>query len=88
MGLKEIEDKLGIDLVTFFKILNGKNLYRKDSNGRIHRIFTVKEYECFFDEDCFVAHDSYYNSMHHDKSCYLHLKDYGKTWALTKGELL
>lgn len=86
--LEDIEDKLGVDLITFFKILDGKKLYGKDSNGRIYEMFTVQDMRCFFDEGAFIAYDPYYNSMQHDKRCYLHLKDYGKTWALTKEELL
>ena len=83
---KDIEEELGIDLITFIKILSADTLYKK-SGDEICEIFSVKNMEAIFDKNCFVAHDGYHNCSMHDVYCYLHLKDYGKTWALTKEEL-
>ena len=84
--LEDIEEELGVDLITFIKILSADTLYKK-SGDEICEIFSVKNMEAIFDKNCFVAHDGYYNCSMHDVYCYLHLKDYGKTWALTKEEL-
>lgn len=74
--LEDIEEELGIDLITLFKVFNGKDIFIKESyTGEI------------------INRGSFYPNVKykeiHDGYCW-HLKfeDYGKTWALTKEELL
>ena len=68
-----LEKKLGIDLITLFKALK-QGIYTKDNMDFI-------PYSCLLRNDfILVLFDDIY------KHEYL-LKDYGKTWALTKEEL-
>ena len=69
---KDIEEELGVDLITFIRIYKAKKFFLKDKD--------------------------YYWKIHHrcdkgivvgtNKLIYLPFKFYGKTWALTKEELL
>ena len=74
--LEDIEEELGIDLVTLFKALKG--IYIKPNN-----IYVGSPYLCFAENENrelefqFKVVDTWYK-----------VKDYGKTWALTKEELL
>ena len=74
--LEDIEEELGIDLVTLFKALKG--IYIKPNN-----IYVGSPYLCFAENENrelefqFKIGDTWYK-----------VKDYGKTWALTKEELL
>jgi len=73
--LEDIEDELGIDLTILFSALK-KGIYAKDY-GR----FNVSSIDLI---------DGYIDFKRKNKKPYIHcayLKDYGKTWALTKGEL-
>jgi len=75
--LEDIEEELGIDLITLFKALkNGvwvktKNDISKHLTVALKKRHHTKEYWLF------------YRPYSH-----VYLKDYGKTWALTKEELL
>ena len=93
--LEDVEDKLEIDLLTLFKALN-KGFYIKYNNKIIH-IFPDKNmtvnfwYNTInvfippkFFIDCKKGTD--YLSEEIDEEYWF--KDYGKTWALTKEELL
>ena len=75
--LEDIEEELGIDLITLFKALKQMFVFHKE-NVKIELIgihFKSNELYLFgFVEDTVHA-------------VYLSLKDYGKTWALTKEEL-
>ena len=77
--LEDIEDELGIDLITLFKANNEGAYFKEDLRPYIANIDLkhkcvrlVKHYEAENDFDCH----------------YVMFKDYGKTWALTKEELL
>ena len=73
--LEDIEDELGIDLITLFKALKN-GIWVKDKKDQ------WLPYHCLLRDDfIFVLYEDIY------KKEYL-LKDYGKTWALTKEELL
>lgn len=80
--LEDIEDKLGIDLITFFKFLNSKVCYEKDTDDNeitkclitgITKTGVLNVQEAFPYGEC-VREAKF--------------KDYGATWALTKEELL
>ena len=83
--LEDIEEELGIDLITLFKALTEpiylyhNNKIIKEEQAPILLNFgeeDKKEYgfELYFEDDLDVEQ--------------VYLKDYGKTWALTKEELL
>ena len=86
--LEDIEDELGIDLITLFKALrngiwtNQEQCYGDEKQGKI-RFFQVR---LLLEEN---AVGCIHNSMWKGKEVIrtLYLKDYGKTWALTKEEL-
>ena len=69
--LEDIEEELGIDLKTFFRIYSAKHFYLKgkDYKWKIH-------HRC---NNGIVVGTN--------KLIYLPFKFYGKTWALTKEEL-
>lgn len=83
--LEDIEEELGIDLLTLFKALSGEYAVKED-DGRI-----VVEWSCprFYAPAC-LGHgfNSWISIRGRDNEKQLYLKDYGKTWALTKEELL
>lgn len=74
--LEDVEEELRIDLLTLFKALKG--IYIKPNN-----IYVGSPYLCFAENENrelefqFKVVDTWYK-----------VKDYGKTWALTKEELL
>ena len=70
--LEDIEEELGIDLITFFKIYNTYHFYIK---GKEYQ-FKIRHYQ---------KHGIMVGT---NKPRYLPFKDYGKTWALTMEELL
>lgn len=84
--LEDIEEEIGIDLITLFKILKSKEVIYKRKRGILHRETTLETYVILglaFD-------DEYYGLWVYDKfgdEMLLYTKDYGKTWALTKEEL-
>ena len=86
--LEDIEEELGIDLVTLFKALrngiwtNQEQCYGDEKQGKI-RFFQVR---LLLEEN---AVGCIHNSMWKGKEVIrtLYFKDYGKTWALTKEEL-
>ena len=80
--LEDIEDELGIDLITLFKAVYG-GFYYKD-----------KDCGCVFFNDNFDIHMGLgivpffsFTLINDDSYYYYFFKDYGKTWALTKEEL-
>jgi hypothetical protein len=87
--LEDIEEELGIDLLTLFRALkngiwtNQEQLYGDETQGEI-RFFQVR---LLLEEN---AIGCIHNSMWKGKEVVrtLYFKDYGKTWALTKKELL
>ena len=74
--LEDIEDELGIDLNIFFKAFNGL-FYKKDSEIKFSCHIAVVDWAIYILEE----------SMEIGEGISLRLKDYGKTWALTKKEL-
>lgn len=85
--LEDIEEELGIDLITFFKIFEGRDVYIKLNNGLIIEGFSpiIEENLCGI---YFTVEGKYVNTIADYGDYYVSLKDYGKTWALTKEELL
>ena len=87
-ALEDIEEELGIDLITLFKALkdgiwtNQEQWYGDEKQGKI-RFFQVR---LLLEEN---AIGCIYNSMWKGEEVIrtLYFKDYGKTWALTKEEL-
>ena len=73
--IEDVEEGLGIDLVTFLKALKN-GIYVKDPI-----ISYIEGKLLSFQEDCFVTGYDF------DTSNVYWLEDYGKTWALTKEEL-
>lgn len=86
--LEDIEEEIGIDLFTLFKALrngiwtNQEQCYGDKKQGKI-RFFQVR---LLLEEN---AVGCIHNSMWKGEEVIrtLYLKDYGKTWALTKEEL-
>jgi len=86
--LEDIEQELGIDLITLFKALrngvwtNQEQCYGDEKQGKI-RFFQVR---LLLEEN---AIGCIHNSMWKGKEVIriLYFIDYGKTWALTKEEL-
>ena len=86
--LENLEEELGIDLITLFKALkdgiwtNQEQCYGDEKQGKI-RFFQVR---LLLEEN---AVGCIHNSMWKGKEVIrtLYFKDYGKTWALTKEEL-
>ena len=82
---RKIEDELGIDLITFHKALK---------NGVYYKVINKDSLNCgkiFFDKHVLWGWniDSYgnYFAMMQSQMQTFNLKDYGKTWALTREEL-
>ena len=75
--LEDIEDELGIDLITLFKAQT-QGFYIVNVFGEIEK---VKLSEWRFNLIKKEVHRIKCNK-------HLYFKDYGKTWALTRGELL
>lgn len=77
--LEDIEEELGIDLITLFKALKG--IWVKSINGDVY--YVGSPYLCFSENEKrelelqFRVGDIWYK-----------IKDHGKYWALTKEELL
>lgn len=77
---KTIEKELGIDLVTLFKAFKN-GVYVKE----IGRMTTVWK---LVNDDGGTCLGAWHNDFEKEyNTIFLHLKDYGKTWALTKEEL-
>ena len=83
--LEDIEEELGIDLLTLIKVLNA--VLRKE-------YLWTKYNDKLCATDDVVFGDEYngvlfiYFYWNNGKHLVFELKDYGKTWALTKEELL
>lgn len=75
--LEDIEDELGIDLITLFKALKDGVYYKYKPYGYDYKI-----------SKCRKCHLTGNRTLVVDYHTYKYLCDYGKTWALTKEELL
>ena len=72
--LEDVEEKLGIDLITLFKALE----------DGVYYLNKQKELRWCQSRNLVISQKSLRVYRHHYKL----FKDYGKTWALTKEELL
>ena len=85
LKLKEIEDieeELGIDLITYFKLKQGTKVYTNSPYLKEECVI-----ECVFG----VGKDTTYHicpSMYEKSGGYIGINEYGTTFALTKEELL
>ena len=76
--LEDIEDELGIDLITLFKVLTSDvYLYHNDRLTKCEQAPSLLNFD---GEYCLEYH--FENDIEQ-----VYLKDYGKTWVLTKEEL-
>lgn len=94
--LEDIEEELGIDLITLFKALNNDTpIFAKIDDLGIHNIMlnqrcvAIGEVEDSHKREWVLCGWSLLNLLNINKNpnAWLRLKDYGKTWALTKEEL-
>ena len=79
--LEDIEEELGIDLITLFKALKDGIWIKKTSS--FDEVFYYKEKVSsfsFYFKEIYVEHECEYQYPYA-------LKDYGKTWALDKKDL-
>lgn len=77
--LEDIEEELGIDLITLFQAILLKGIY----------VRCGKTYEHIPPKDLWLRTDvSHYSIDFLQSDCRHCLADYGKTWALTEEELL
>ena len=83
--LEDIEDELGIDLITLFKALKTNKIFIKaDYNGE-----SIMPCNCF-SLNLNGCADYYFSCQYgvvNEDYDFYYTKDYGKTWALTKEEL-
>ena len=75
--LEDIEEELGIDLITLFKALKNGVYYKYKPYGYDYKISKCRK--------CVLTGN---RTLIVDRHTYKYLCDYGKTWALTKEELL
>ena len=80
--LEDIEEELGIDLITLFKALNEGSWFKDPRYNHEGEIY-FSEAELYKSPWGKVKHSLYETTRRFNFS----LKDYGKTWALTKEEL-
>lgn len=79
--LEDLEEELGIDLITLFIALKNGVYYRFDKRSEITKM-KKPMLRVIDDELCLIAPKWITTTWMNVK-----LKDYGKTWALTKEEL-
>ena len=75
--LEDIEDELELDLITLFKVLKQRFVYDKDQ-------VKVELLGLHIKSDELYLYGFVEDTMH---AVYLRLKDYGKTWTITKEKL-
>ena len=80
--LEDLEEELGIDLITLFKVLKDGVYYIYNADKKY--IEFTNNVSLKHDKDEWFIHVGWF-----DMGCpiKLYLKDYGKTWALTRKEL-
>ena len=76
--LEDIEEELGIDLITLFKALK-KGIYIKKQSQTEYPLALLRRH--------YSNHTTRYYVFDNGKEKEIKLKAYGKTWALTKEEL-
>lgn len=90
-NLEDIEEELGIDLITLFKALKN-GIWTTLSYMDIHRMRYEKrqKQKYFYYDNVLITKDNLLISSSGDNTCgsyAIKFIDYGKTWALTKEEL-
>ena len=75
--LEDIEDELELDLITLFKVLKQRFVYDKDQ-------VKIELLGLHIKSDELYLYGFVENTM---QAVYLRLKDYGKTWTITKEKL-
>ena len=99
--LEDIEEELGIDLISLFKVLKQKEVYIREGfcpeageHWEINKTLSIyldyvgenEEYDDFINKEwvlTFTEQEDEFDNY----AMLVRLKDYGKTWALTKEEL-
>ena len=78
--LEDIEEELGIDLVTFFKYLSAKEVFFTNDFNKIQKavVRSIHKKGLIVFEKAFSWGECDFT---------LYFNDYGKSWALTKEEL-
>lgn len=90
---EDIEEELGIDLITLFKALHSEKIYFKEQKYRKGKISYFKRFNLVKGTDNIlriigeVKEQYTRNNYGCEFGIILDLNDYGKTWALTKEEL-
>lgn len=77
---KDLEEKLGIDLITLFKALKQGRIWVKNTYGKLE---CVCDYSLNFN----AALNYWFLRIGEGLYDVVGFKEYGKTWALTKEEL-
>lgn len=77
--LEDIEEELGIDLITLFKIIKQKYVFNKEKI----KVVLLSLYLDIESNKLYIY--GYIRNTFEDVRLYA--KDYGKTWALTKEEI-
>ena len=77
---KDIEEELGIDLITFFKYLSAKEVFFINDFNEVQKavVRSIDKKGLIVFEEAFYWGECDFT---------LYFNDYGKTWALTKEEL-
>lgn len=79
--LEDIEEELGIDLITLFKALKNGIWWKGITSFNTSGIFFEENPQLDIENKLLIKITFMKNQD------YVYLKDYGKTWALTKEEL-
>lgn len=85
-SLEDIEEELGIDLITLFNVLKSHEVICKHERGIVYHETTLEKHII----SGLAFDDEYYGLWVFDKfgdEIFYYTKDYGKTWALTKEDL-
>ena len=80
--LEDIEEELGIDLLTYFKIINATHIYTRQGKCNVYKIETRRKAE----ELCIVLSGKWIGCDQHNELV-LPFSSYGTKFALTKEEL-
>lgn len=98
--LEDIEEELGIDLITLFKALENGIYVKTKAEIRVPLLYECEKFKSVpvientikyllnhqFAFDLYNKLFVYSNDVYRERERF-YLKDYGKTWALTKEEL-
>ena len=82
--LEDIEEKLNIDIPTFFEIMNANEIVVRHDDKLLYIPSCVIRWESVLrGHICVILDESQYSTLYGN----YYFKDYGKTWALTREEL-